>query len=369
MAAELEALLARAASDPVLVAGGPDAVGPVEIRRNVRVALHAARDAEIVRFSWCTKWRDAGGRFHARTFVHEPRQGPARTYDFPEDPWLPAAAAPGGPLDRSDVAVLRYIPTRRITFCSGELVGKFKRARTVARSYAILEAVHAAAGAAGVAVPEPMGLDSERGVFYQQRMPGQPVAELVRAGNAPALMRGMGALHAAIHRLEVRGVPERPLSRQVAGMQADAAWVAFALPAEAGAVAEVERRIVTELDASGAEPSAFVHGDPALDQVLLDGERVAVVDFDDAGIGDPYADLGAMVASLGVDASRLEGAAAAYLDGYREAAGRPLDERRLRAHVLRARLATLASRLRKGRLDIAEAVDAVARLRAAARER
>jgi aminoglycoside phosphotransferase (APT) family kinase protein len=106
--------------------------------------------------------------------------------------------------------------------------------------------------------------------------------------------------------------------------------------------------------------------------VLVDGDACAVVDFDDAALGDAYADVGAMIAGLAFDAPELAGDGAldaAYLEGYRERTGRPLDERRLRAHRLRARLATLASRLRKGRLSAAEAAAAVADLGAAARER
>ena len=63
-----------------------------------------------------------------------------------------------------------------------------------------------------------------------------------------------------------------------------------------------------------------------------------MVDLEDAAAGDPYADLGALLAALRADVPELcagaagERLAAAYLDGYRERAGTPLDERRLRAH-------------------------------------
>jgi len=368
----LEALLARAAADPILVSGGADAAGPVEVRRDLRVAPDASGRAAIARFYWCAKWRDAHGRFRARLFLHEPARGPTATYDFPADPRLPAAAAPRGPLDAPGVVVLRYIPTRRITFRRGDaLVGKLKRRATLERSYAILRAVHAAAGGASFAVPEPLGIDTARGVFYQQRMPGRSVAELIDADNGCEIMRRVGALHAAVHALPVEAVRLRPSAEHVTAARADAEWVAFALPGEAGAVVAVEHDLVSELEALGTGTPAFCHGDPAIDQVLLDGDEACVVDFDDAAIGDPYADLGAMAAGLRIDArglSRGTGAAeAAYLEGYREATGRPLDERRLRAHLLRARLAILANRLRKGRLSAAEAVQAVADLQAEAR--
>jgi aminoglycoside phosphotransferase (APT) family kinase protein len=367
ISAELDALLSRAAADPLLVSGGADAAGPTEIRRDLRVALDGSGGFAITRFSWCATWRDAAGRFRARMFLYEPARRPAATFDFPADPWLPTAAAA---LDADGVAVLRYVPTRRITFGRGDaIVGKVKRRRTVERSYAILRAAHTAAGGASFDVPAPLGIDAARSVFYQQRMPGRSVADLIDADNAVALMRRVGAVHAAVHALTVDGVPGRPLADQLDGVRADAAWVAFAMPGEAGAVAAVERHVVSELEALVPGSPAFCHGDPAIDQVLVDGDAAAIVDFDDAGIGDPYADLGAMVASLALDTRGLPhgtGAAEAYLDGYRESAGRPLDERRLRAHRLGAELAVFASRLRKGRLSAGAAAAALADLRAAA---
>src|SRR3954467_11541550 len=48
---------------------------------------------------------------------------------------------------------------------------------------------------------------------------------------------------------------------------------AFPLPGEAGAVVAVEHDLVSELEALGTGTPAFCHGDPAIDQVLLDGDE------------------------------------------------------------------------------------------------
>jgi aminoglycoside phosphotransferase (APT) family kinase protein len=374
MSPEVRELLGRVTADPLLVAGAPDAVGPVSIRRELRVEPDRAGRWEVRRFYWSATWREPGptARFRARTLLYEPSRGEPRTHDFPDDPWLPAAGARGGPLDDAGVEVLRYIPTRRITFRRGDgLVGKVKRARTLERSYRLLCAVHAAARSAGVAVPAPMGLDPARGAFYQERMPGRPMDELIGPANAAALMGALGVLHGAIHALPAQGVAARSTADVVAAVRADAAWLAFALADEAGAVAELERRVVAEVEALGAGAPRLCHGDPAMDQVLVDGASLAIVDFDDAALGDPYADLGTMIAGMALDAPLLFGgdrsagepAVTAYLDGYRERTGRAVDERRLRAHRLRAELALLANRLRKGRMDADGAARALVALR------
>jgi aminoglycoside phosphotransferase (APT) family kinase protein len=372
LSAELGALLDRVAADALLRGDGAPPGARVAIRRQLRADPEAGR---IARFTWCAQWRDPGpeARFRARTLLYERGRGEPRVYDFPDDPWLPGAGAPDGPLAAPGVEVLRYIPVRRITFRRGDrLVGKVKRRKSAARSYARLQAVSAAARGAAFAVPEPRGLDAPRGAFYQDRMPGRPVDELIDAANAGGLLRALGALHRAVHELRVEGIPAADPGELVAAVRADAAWVAFAVPGQAAAVAGVERRLVAELEALGAGQRAFCHGDLALDQVLLDGDAFAVVDFDDAALGDPYADLATLIAGLPLDAPQLfaapgplrERAIAAYLDGYRERSGRRVDEPRLRAHRARAELALLASQLEKGLAGEADVAAAVDRLRA-----
>jgi aminoglycoside phosphotransferase (APT) family kinase protein len=379
LSAELAALLARVAADPVLTGAAAPPGVRVATRRDLRVAPapERGRQAQIDHFYWCVQWRDpaAPSGLRARTLHYERGRGEPRTFDFPDDPLLPAAAAPGGPLDALDVEVLRYIPRRRITFRTGDLVGKIKRARSLERGHARLQAVFAAVRGARArfAVPEPMGLDAARGAFYQTLVPGTPVEQLLEPGNAERLLRALGAVHGELHELDA-DVPARDPGELPAVAREDAAWVAFAAPAHAAAMASVERWLVPALEAAERGARGFCHGDPALDQVLLLGDAFAIVDFDDAARGDPYADLGTMVAALPLDAPHLfrgpdalgERAVAAYLDGYRERAGTALDEHRLRVHRVRAELAVLASRLRKGQAGPAEVARSVARLQAGA---
>jgi aminoglycoside phosphotransferase (APT) family kinase protein len=367
---------------------GDDAAAgaPVTIARHVAADAEPGGGAAIVQLTWSARWRDPGdGRFRARSLIYDRRRagGRAGIHDFPDDPFLPTAAAPDGPVAGPDVEVLRYMAGRRITFLrGGELVGKVKRGRGLARSFARLRAVHAAARGASFAVAEPVDIDAARAVFHQRRLPGRPVRDLIEPGNAAALLRGVGAVHAALHALRVddpaaAGLPLRTPDDDVAGVRRDAAWVAFAMPAEAGAVAEVERALAAELEALERRAPALCHGDAALDQVLLDGAGgFGLVDFDDAAVGDPYADLGTMVTALRRDAPDLytdgaatrPGPATAYLEGWLERSGGPIDARRLRVHRLRAELAVAANRLHKGRLDPEAAAAAIARLRDAVRE-
>src|SRR4051794_38216952 len=315
VSAELARLLAPVAADPLLRGDGAAAGAPVTIIRHVAAEAEPGAGAEIVQLTWCAKWRDpADGRFRARSLIYDRRRagGRAGIHDFPDDPFLPTAAAPDGPLAGPDVEVLRYMAARRITFLrGGELVGKVKRSRGLARSFARLRAVHAAARGASFVVVESVDIHAARAVFHQRRLPGRAVRDVIEPGNAAALLRGVGAVHAELHALRVddpaaAGLPQRTRDDDVAAVRRDAAWVAFAMPAEAGAVAEVERALAADLEALEPRAPALCHGDAALDQVLLDDAGgFGLVDFDDAAVGDPYADLGTMVTALRRDAPAL----------------------------------------------------------------
>ena len=80
-----------------------------------------------------------------------------------------------------------------------------------------------------------------------------------------------------------------------------------------------------------------LHGDANLRNALLDGERVGLVDLEDATAGPPAADLGFVLA--GLLAREEEGAA--LLDGYGRIARVPSDEA-LRWHTAASLLARIA---------------------------
>jgi aminoglycoside phosphotransferase (APT) family kinase protein len=379
LAAELAPLLERVAADPVLRGAAPAGGPRPAIRRELRAGPGEDGAPTIERFRWCVQWRDPGpaGRFHARTLLYEPKRGEPVTFDFPADPRLRAGAAADSPLAAPGVAVLRYIPLRRITFRTGDVVGKMKRPSSLARAYARLAVAFAAARQADLAVPEPRGLDTAHGAYYQAAVGGRPLADVLAPGNAERLLRALGAVQREVHELPVEGLPDRGPEVLVRGAADDAAWIAFAVPGHAVALDQLARRmaVAAEEVAAGAE-RCFCHGDPAIDQVLLDGDTLAVVDFDDAAAGDPYADLGALLAALPHDAPQLFASPAlgtravgAFLDGYRARSGRPIDERRLRAHRSRAELGLLASRVRKSRAGAGEVAATIDRLSAALERR
>ncbi len=299
--------------------------------------------------------------FRATTLSYHATRDRATWLEFPEDPELPGMARLYGPPYRG---VLRYMPLRRCTILSETvrrtstpMIVKFKRPHRLAESWALLKAVHATFGdgRAGFDVPAPLGLDPPVAYSGQTVLPGDDLSDLVDADRGPDLLRRAGALHRAMHAADVGGAPPEDPRQALADLHDDARWVAFALPEHEDTV----RMTVAALDRGALDATrapAFCHGDLVPSQLLLDGDRFAITDFDGARTGDPHRDLAIWLAALTFDVPALDGAVtagddaaieraeAAYLDGYG-----PHDERRLLWHRAAAEVHYVAVALKKDR--------------------
>jgi aminoglycoside phosphotransferase (APT) family kinase protein len=299
-----------------------------------------------------------GALLHARG-----AEAPA-VHAFPRDPRLPALADPAGPL-RAGAQVLRYVPLRRLTFRDGALVGKFKRPSTLEGAYRRLAAAWRAAraGGAAFAVPRPAGLHPAHSVYLQAAAPGADAATLVDAASLERVMAAVGRVHREVHALDVAGAPRTDDAALARAVDRDLRWIGFMIPGATGRVARIAARVARRVPDPRHAPRAFCHGDFVVSQLLLDGERVTVLDFDLAAFGDPCRDVAMLEASLPFDvpylgsagAGELARARGAYLAAYEERAGAPLDRDRLAWHRTAAAIYHLAMRIRKGRADRAEA--------------
>jgi len=299
--------------------------------------------------------------FRAATLSYHATRDRATWLEFPEDPELPEMARMYGPPYRG---VLRYMPLRRCTILSEivqrtstPMIVKFKRPHRLAESWALLKAVHATFGdgRAGFDVPAPRGQDPPLAYSGQTVLPGEDLSDLLDALRGPELVRRAAAVHRAMHAADVAGPPPEDPAQALRDLRDDARWVAFALPEYEDTVrttvAALERHA---LDAPRAP--AFCHGDLVPSQLLLDGDRFGVTDFDGARTGDPHRDLAIWLAALTFDVPALDRAVAAgdeaviaraeaaYLEGYGAH-----DERRLLWHRAAAEVHYVAVALKKDR--------------------
>jgi hypothetical protein len=371
--ATLHALRERIANDPALAAG-PGA----SVRAEVLPVRSRSGQLELERCYWSVQRpaQDAEFGFAARTLYWDRRAPEPRVVDFPDEPAMDWLVTPDGALcfhgEDARVRILRYIPLRRVTFrlehaldLPPRVIVKTKRRRSIVRAARALVAARRAVERGGVNtfhMPEPLRLDSRRRLLYQAELPGRALPELVAAGELDRLgaLHRLGRVHREVHELDVpRG---RVRSLRNGDWLAVTSVAAEQIAVLAPSVSERVDALVSGL--AGTTPDdadlAFCQGDFVPSQILCDPSGWAVLDFDDAHHAEPHAEVAALYVALGQELPHrtpADAAAArlAYLTGYTERAGRPLDPTRWRWFAAVAEVRYLARRLVKGRAVPGEA--------------
>ena len=150
----------------------------------------------------------------------------------------------------------------------------------------------------GIAVPEPAGVLPELKMWLQWRAPGTPAMDLLGDGRASAMARlaaaAISKLHAtplAIRRRHDAEDELRILRDRLAAVAAETPRWQLRLDAIFAASA----RLANDLPAAGRHG---IHRDFHPGQVLVDGERAYLLDFDLYAAGDPALDVGNFLAHI-----------------------------------------------------------------------
>jgi hypothetical protein len=202
----------------------------------------------------------------------------------------------------------------------------------------------------GFAVPPLVTHGGRRRVLVMEELPGRTFTSLMPDAE-PDAHAAVGRALARLHACPPLGLQPRTGRATLDALGEAMQDVRRALPDLGPAIRALERDLAAGLEE--ARP-ATVHGNLFGDQILLDGERVGIVDWDDLTAGDPSYDVGRLVAheiyvarEAGATPARAASAIDALLDGYAEEApdGR-IDGRRLRwqvtcALLMRAKISSL----------------------------
>jgi aminoglycoside phosphotransferase (APT) family kinase protein len=208
------------------------------------------------------------------------------------------------------------------------LIGKVRRLRSGKSGYGLLtslwEAGFGADAQDGVMVPEPIGILPEFRMWLQRKVSGRVATELLAAPSGDVLARRVAE---AVHKLHQAGVPRERKRRHT---MADELRVLHAcLPCVAQAEPRWDERIERLLNACDRlglaipeSPSRWIHRDFDGDQVIVDGQRLYLIDFDEYCEGDPALDIGNFLGSLTEYSLRILGDPDALAD-----VGRTMEER------------------------------------------
>jgi Ser/Thr protein kinase RdoA (MazF antagonist) len=209
------------------------------------------------------------------------------------------------------IRVVRHKPGRRclveydLMAPSGEtitLVGKMRARGLDRNTYDTLRALWQAGfhdeSDDGISVPEPVGMVPEFQMWLQRKVKGEPAAHLLAGPDGTALAERIAE---AVHKLHISGVrPHRThtMAGELRILHERLTLVAAERPKWA-------ERIARLLDACGRLGASVprvaptgIHRDFYADNVLVDGSRLYLLDFDMYCEGDPGLDIGNFIAHV-----------------------------------------------------------------------
>jgi len=238
--------------------------------------------------------------------------------------------------------VVEYAPERSITVravdADGNAIAYVKQYAAGDRDVDALAArydhVARALGASGV--PRPLGWASTSGVLALETAPGTRCADLAPVAAPSSAL--MGRAIAAFHEVPVlAGTP--PFGRLgPRRVERSAEVLAMARPDLAPAARDLARRLATtRLDGT----PVMVHGDCHPKNAIVDGDRLTLIDLDQAGRGAAAADIGSLLARVrvvgitGGDPTTAAQLADAFLAGYASQRALP-DRAAIRWHTAAA---------------------------------
>lgn len=164
---------------------------------------------------------------------------------------------------------------------------------------------NAAALVRAVQAPEVVFVDTERSWFATAAAPGRALAATPSDALRAALRAAFSDLHAAPSAALGTRTDRDDLTAAERALDALSA-VAPDLEPRAHAL---RQRLAATLATLAPAVSVFTHGDLGADQLLVDGDRLAVIDWDEGVNGDPHFDWGSLEADLrgrGLDSSWVE---------------------------------------------------------------
>jgi tRNA A-37 threonylcarbamoyl transferase component Bud32 len=200
------------------------------------------------------------------------------------------------------------------------LVGKLHVSREPARLFAGHWAVWRGTGGYGVAPP--VGYVSQLQLSLQEFMPGTRLSDLAGTGSFSGLARKAAHAIANVHGLVLPVLATRGIEKEMAVVDRWTGILASLRPAHAARLEALSRRLRREVS-ERMRISGTIHADFHMANILCDGPRVTVIDWDQAAHSDPMIDVGRVLASLRVSSLRVHGrlngfadVEAAFLDAY-----------------------------------------------------
>ena len=241
---------------------------------------------------------------------------------------LPRLCGEDGRVSVRGIKVLRHKPGKRCVIeydvrlkpaaggkTKAALIGKIRARRFGNEGYRLLDALWTAGfqndSADGFSVPEPIGVITRLQMWLQRKVPGEVATGALGRPDGVVLARRIAA---AIHKLHRAGVPTdrtHTMADELRILDQCLPLAARSRPELAGRLSDIIEGCV-RLGASVPEPKRRgIHRDFYPAQVIVEGARLHLIDFDLYCQGDPALDVGNFIGHMTEESLRVRGDARA----------------------------------------------------------
>jgi Ser/Thr protein kinase RdoA (MazF antagonist) len=242
---------------------------------------------------------------------------------------------------RRQRCVLRYTVVgedgRRVVY------GKVSGVGTETPKDVIVGELHRRMTGHSLSVPRSLGWWPELQLSLLEALPGEAqigpaLAARLRGASPPGalsleeMVAACGHAAAALHGSGIDLGPARTIGEELAGLERDMAIVRPFVPDPGRRARAWFEQVAALAEQSAPLRPCLSHGDFKYEQLLFDGPRSALVDFDAVCQSEPALDLGKFLAHLRVDAPLGDELAEEFLRAY-VSASRPDDEPQLRVRT------------------------------------
>jgi thiamine kinase-like enzyme len=148
-----------------------------------------------------------------------------------------------------------------------------------------------------VALPDPISLVTDLRVLLQRSVPGEPVDDRLFAGDEELAAKIAEAIH-ALHASGLDLGREHDLDKELSPLPQRVEDVGTLFPDLREASIEVHARLLDLAGTVQGWRSVPIHRDFYHDQILADGDRLSVLDLDDAAMSEPAIDIANFAAHL-----------------------------------------------------------------------
>lgn len=270
------------------------------------------------------------------------------TFPFdPELPWIMDAINPSVMKQRlrsilvnlnisiRDVKIelLRYTPQMRASFLYGVVTDDRGISSSEVKWFIGKTHVHKGAGrrfsgswglwqaAQGcLSLAPPVGYINSPSITLEEKIVGQRLGDFVDSPLFVEMARSTARAIASFHRLSVPLTATRKL-HEIKSLKRWSYVLDSIRPDLASRLKWLRDRLIVGLEI-GTEVTGPVHGDFHINNILVDGTNIKIIDLDEVAYGDPFVDVGRFLASLRIPSLRTFGS----LSGLAEAREAFLDE-------------------------------------------